>query len=275
MKKPRRIVRPNKRTRASRVGGHVRATASGAGLEGRVALVTGGGAGIGRAISLALGAAGASVVINYLSRRNHAEAVAREVRTVGGRAVVVRADVSSPKGAAKAVDAAVAAFGQLDILVNNVGDFLHKPLLEVTPEEWHAIIQNNLDSAFYCSLQAIRHMKKRRWGRIVNLGVAGCDSVRAFPNTTAYSVAKTGVLILTKSLAREVAPFGVTVNSVAPGLIDTGALAKRMMKKFESSMPMRRAGTPDEVADAVLFLVSEGASYITGACVPVSGGWLV
>jgi len=240
-----------------------------------VALVTGGGRGIGRAISLALGRAGASVAINYLSRRGPAETVAGEIRAGGGNAVVVRGDVSSPDGAAKAVEATVSKFGRLDILVNNVGDFLHKPLLEVTPEEWRATIQNNLDSAFYCSLRAIPHMEKRGWGRIVNLGVAGCDSVRAFPNTTAYNVAKTGVLILTKSLAKEVAPFGITVNLVAPGLIDTGALAKRTRMKFELSLPMRRAGTPDEVAGAVLFLVSEAASYITGACVPVSGGWLL
>jgi NAD(P)-dependent dehydrogenase (short-subunit alcohol dehydrogenase family) len=240
-----------------------------------VALVTGGGAGIGKAIALALGRAGASVVVNYRSRREPADAVVRAIRAAGGRAVVVHADVSSPRGASRAVDAAVSEYGRLDVLVNNVGDFLYKPLLEVTPEEWRATIQNNLDSAFYCSLRALPHMKKRGWGRIVNLGVAGCDGTRAFPNTTAYNVAKTGVLILARSLAREVAPFGITVNVVAPGLIDTGALARRMMKKFEASLPMRRAGTPEEVADVVLFLVSENASYITGACVPVSGGWLV
>jgi 3-oxoacyl-[acyl-carrier protein] reductase len=246
-----------------------------AGLEGRVALVTGGGAGIGKAISLALGVAGASVVVNWRSRRAQAEIVASVIRSQGGKAMDVGADVSSPDGAAKAVEAAVREFGRLDILVNNVGDFLHKPLLEVTPEEWRATIQNNLDSAFYCSLQAVPHMEKSGWGRIVNLGVAGCDSIRAFPNTTAYNVAKTGVLILTKSLAKEVAPFGITVNLVAPGLIDTGALATRTKMKFEPSLPMGRAGTPDEVAGAVLFLVSEAASYITGACIPVSGGWLL
>ncbi len=281
MKKSKHVTGRNKLTRGSRVGVTERRSEGAgvqtrpAGLEGRVALVTGGGAGIGRAISLALGRTGASVVVNCHTRRSHAEAVARAIRASGGRAVVVRADVSSPKGAARAVGAAVSEFGRLDILVNNVGDFLYKPLLDVTPGEWQAIIRNNLDSAFYCSLRAIPHMKKRRWGRIVNLGVAGCDGMRAFPNTTAYNVAKTGVLILTKSLAKEVAPFGVTVNVVAPGLIDTGALARRLMKRFEKSLPMNRAGTPDEVAGVVLFLVSEGASYITGACVPVSGGWLL
>jgi len=246
-----------------------------AGLDGRVVLVTGGGAGIGRAISLALGRAGASVTVNYLSRRGPAEAVAREIRACGSRAAIVRADVSSPKGAARAVETAVREFGRLDILVNNVGDFLHKPLLDMAPEEWREIIQNNLDSAFYCSIQAVPYMKKQNWGRIVNLGVAGCDNMRAFPNTAAYNVAKTGVLILAKSLAREVASFGITVNVVAPGLIDTGALARRTMKRFEASLPMKRAGTPDEVAGVVLFLIGDLASYITGSCITVSGGWLL
>ncbi len=244
-------------------------------LEGRAALVTGGGRGIGRAISLALGGAGANVAVNYRSRKGPADLVVREIRACGGNAVVIRADVSTPDGAARAVEAAVRKFGRLDMLINNVGDFLYKPVLEVTPEEWTETLRSNLDSAFYCSLRAVPHMKKRGWGRIVNVGVAGCDSVRAFPNTTAYNVAKTGVLILTKSLANEVAPFGITANLVAPGLIDTGTRSGRMMKKFQARVPAGRAGTPDEVAAAVLFLVSEAASYVTGACVPVSGGWLV
>lgn len=244
-------------------------------LSGKVALVTGGGAGIGRAISVALGEAGANVMVNYLSRRVPAEKVAREIRSRGGAARIIRADVSSPEGAETAVKAAVRQFGGLHILVNNVGDFLHKPILKVRPREWRRIVENNLDSAFYCSIQAVPHMKEEKWGRIVNLGVAGCETARAFPNTTPYNISKTGVLILARSLAKEVASFGITVNTVAPGLIDTGVLDRPTMRKLEKSLPLKRAGTPEEVADVVLFLVSDKASYITGSCITLSGGWLL
>jgi 3-oxoacyl-[acyl-carrier protein] reductase len=244
-------------------------------LQGKVALVTGGGTGIGRAISLALAEAGAHVMVNYRSKKASARKVAEEIRSAGSEAAVVGADVSTIRGAKKAVEITVRSLGRIDILVNNVGEFLHRPLLKVRREEWSGIIESNLNSVFYCSSYAIPQMRRRRWGRVVNIGVAGCDSVRAFPNTTVYNIAKTGVLILTKSLAKELAAFGVTVNVVAPGLADTGALSKRTMKKVEKGLPMRRAATPDEIADAVLFLVSDAASYVTGSCIPVSGGWLL
>ena len=244
-------------------------------LSGKVALVTGGGAGVGRAVSLALGGAGAAVMVDYLSRKELAESVAKEIRTLGGKSRVVRADVSLPRGAKVAVEKTVESFGRLDILVNNVGSFLHKPILNVESDEWCSVIQSNLNSVFYCSSQAIPQMKKREWGRVVNIGVAGCDDIRAFPNTTAYNIAKTGVLILSKSLAREVASFGVTVNVVAPGMVDTGVLSPSAMKEVEKRIPMKRAATCEEIARAVMFLVSDDASYITGACVTISGGWLL
>jgi 3-oxoacyl-[acyl-carrier protein] reductase len=244
-------------------------------LSGKVALVTGGGAGIGRAISLALGEAGAAVMIDYLSKKELAENVAKEIRAFGGKSRIVRADVSLPRGARTAVEAAIRWLGRLDILVNNVGSFLHKAVLNVTPEEWCGIIQNNLNSVFYCSSEAIPHMRKQGWGRVVNIGVAGCDDIRAFPNTTAYNVAKAGVVILSKSLAREVASFGITVNVVAPGMVDTGVLSKSAMKKIEKRIPMKRAAAPEEVAGVIVFLVSDHASYITGSCITISGGWLL
>jgi 3-oxoacyl-[acyl-carrier protein] reductase len=244
-------------------------------LSGKVALVTGGGAGIGKAISLALGKAGAAVMIDYLARKELADSVAKEIHSLGGKSRTVRADVSLPRGARTAVEATICSFGRLDVLVNNVGSFLHKPILAVRPEEWCGIIQNNLNSVFYCSIQAIPHMRKQEWGRIVNIGVAGCDDIRAFPNTTAYNIAKTGILILSKSLAREVAPFGITVNVVAPGMVDTGVLSKPAMKKLAERIPMKRAASPQEVARAVAFLISDDASYITGSCITISGGWLL
>jgi len=244
-------------------------------LSGKVALVTGGGSGIGKAVSLALGKAGAAVMIDYLSRKELADCVAKEIHAIGGKSRTVRADVSLPRGARTAVEATIRSFGRLDILVNNVGSFLHKPILAVKPEEWCGVIQNNLNSVFYCSSQAIPHMRKQGWGRIVNIGVAGCDDIRAFPNTTAYNIAKTGVLILSKSLAREVAPFGVTVNVVAPGMVDTGILSKPAMKKLAKRIPMKRVASPEEVARTIVFLISDDASYITGSCITISGGWLL
>ncbi|UCF78015.1 MAG: SDR family oxidoreductase [Candidatus Eiseniibacteriota bacterium] len=237
--------------------------------------MTGGGAGIGKALCLALGRAGAAVMVNYRSERAPAARVVDDIRASGGEAAVVAADVSLPRGARKAVETTVRTFGQLDVLINNVGEFLHKPLLEVEPEEWRRTVQSNLDSSFYCSSYAGAQMRKQEWGRIINLGVAGCENVRAFPNTTAYNAAKTGVLILTKSMAKELAPFGVTVNVVAPGMVDTEALSEREMRRVERGLPMRRAATLEEISAIVLFLVSEDASYVTGSCIPVSGGWLL
>lgn len=244
-------------------------------LDSRVALVTGGGAGIGKAISLELGRAGAAVVVNYLSRRELAESVSGEIRAAGGKSRTVRADVSLPRGAETAVEATVRAFGRLDILVNNVGSFLHKPILDVKPEEWCGVIQNNLNSVFYCSKHAIPYMKKLGWGRIVNIGVAGCDDLRAFPNTTSYNISKTGVLILSKTLARELARFNITVNVIAPGMVDTGILSRSAVRQIEKRIPIKRAATPEEIARLAIFLTSDSASYITGSCITISGGWLL
>jgi 3-oxoacyl-[acyl-carrier protein] reductase len=244
-------------------------------LRGRVALVTGGGKGIGKAIALALGRSGVVVMVNYRSGRAGALKVAEEIRAAGSEASVVRADVSTPGGAKKAVETTTRTMGRMDVLVNNVGEFLYRPVLKVRPEEWKGVIESNLNSVFYCSRQAIPQMKKRGWGRIVNIGVAGCDNIRAFPNTAPYNVAKTGALILTKTLAKELAPFGVTVNLIAPGLVDTGAHSTREIRRAEKALPMRRAATSEEIAHVVLFLVSDDASYVTGSCIPLSGGWLL
>jgi len=244
-------------------------------LRDRVVLVTGSSRGIGREIVITLAKHGAKVVVNYLRDSKAAQEVVSYIRERSGEAFAVQADVTDVSQVKGLIDAVLTTFGRLDILVNNVGSFIYKRLDEVGIDEWHSVIDSNLHSVFYCTKFALEPMRKHRWGRIINIAVAGAEHVRAAPNNTPYRIAKTGVLILTKSLAVVEARNGITVNAIAPGKIDKGDMPEHLRLQEMKGIPMGRLGKPQDVANAVLFFSKEDASYITGSCLILSGGWLI
>ena len=242
-------------------------------LRGEIALVTGSSRGIGRTIAVDLARRGADVAVNYHSARDAAEEVAEEIRGLGRRAITVQADVERGEDAARLAVTVARELGPIDLLVNNVGDFFLKPLAAMSNEEWDHVLNSNLSSAHYLSRAVLPAMRERRKGSICNIGLSPCHLVRGAPNVAAYAIAKTGILILTRSLATEEAPYGITVNCVSPGLIDNGHLPPEQAEWMRKRVPMGRLGRAEEVAVAVAFLLSEGASYISGANLAVSGGW--
>jgi NAD(P)-dependent dehydrogenase (short-subunit alcohol dehydrogenase family) len=241
-------------------------------LLGKKALVTGASRGIGRGIACALASQGAAVAINYRCDREAAEETAAEIIRDGGVAHCFQADVSVEPEARRLTAEAGDRLGGLDILVNNVGAFFFAPLDNTSFDDWDRVLKSNLFSCFYLCKAALPVLRGHG-SAIVNLGLSPLDRIRGAPNVGAYSVAKAGVLVLTRTLAVEEASHGVRINCVSPGLIDNGHLPGEQKQWMEARVPMGRLGTIDEVAQAVVFLVSDSASYISGANVSVSGGW--
>jgi 3-oxoacyl-[acyl-carrier protein] reductase len=242
-------------------------------LAGMAAVITGSGRGIGRAIALTFAEAGASVVINGRSAQDAADAVAAEVKTAGGRAVVHMADVSTPDGASGLINAAISAFGRLDILVNNVAHRIAQPLLDTSLEEWKSTLSSTLDTAFLCSRAAIPHLQEHGKGAIVNIG--GVSGQAGVKNRSAVATSKAGLSGLTAALAIELADQGVTVNCVAPGHIehhDRDEISKHFVDK---PIPMGRGGKPQEIAATVRLLCGPGGRFTTGQTIHVNGGWYV
>jgi len=242
-------------------------------LEGRVAIVTGASGALGRAIATALAAEGAAVIVHYGSNRDAAEAVVDAIRGQGGRAQAVQADLSVPDQAQRLVEAATSAFGGVHVLVNNAGIARDTLVLRMKEEDWQTVINTNLSGAFYCTKAVLREFVRRRGGRIINItSVAGQIGTAGQAN---YAAAKAGLIGLTKAVAREVASRGITVNAVAPGFIEAGMtvqLPADVMKGYIEQVPLGRAGKPEEVAAAVVFLASDDATYITGTVLNVDGG---
>jgi 3-oxoacyl-[acyl-carrier protein] reductase len=235
-----------------------------ASLEGKTALVTGASKGIGRAIALELGRAGATVVVGYRGGHDEAEAVAAEI---GGRAL--QADVSDAASAAALVEAA----GELDILVNNAGLTRDGLLMRMSDEDWDTVIQTNLSSVFYTCRAAARPMMKRRAGAIVN--VSSIVGIHGNPGQTNYAASKAGIIGFTKSLARELGSRGVRANVVAPGYVRTqltDVLPEAATDAMLVATPLGRLGDPEDVAGAVRFLCSDEASFVTGTVLLVDGG---
>jgi 3-oxoacyl-[acyl-carrier protein] reductase len=242
-------------------------------LASQVAIVTGGAGALGRAISTALAAEGAAVVVHYISRREAAEAVVGAISEQGGRAASVQADLSVPDGARQLVDAALESFGKIDILVNNAGMIRDTLILRMKDEDWSTVLHTNLSSAFYCTKAVLREFIRQHGGRIIN--IASIVAEVGNPGQANYVAAKAGLIGLTKAVAREVATRGITVNAVAPGFIEAGMtsrLSPEQTRAHLEQVPLGRAGKPEEVAAAVVFFASDDAAYITGQVLNVDGG---
>jgi 3-oxoacyl-[acyl-carrier protein] reductase len=241
------------------------------GLSGRVALVTGASRGIGRAIARQLAAQGAVVVA--AARADHAQGTVDEIASAGGRAEPASLDVTAPGAADEIVKGVLDRHGRLDILVNNAGIARDQLLLRMKREDWDGVIATNLTSAFALTQAALKPMIRQRGGRIVSISSVVGQSGNA--GQANYAASKAGLIGFSKSVALEVASRGITVNVVAPGLIETDmtrAMADAARQDWEAKIPLRRLGTPDDIAAVVCFLASDGASYITGQVVAVNGG---
>jgi len=238
-------------------------------MKDKIALATGSSRGIGRDIALKLADVTSGVAVHYKSNRKAAEEVARKIREKGKLGASFRADLTKEREATALVRKVEEKFSKIDILVNNFGPILVKSWEKVTSLEWDYILHSNLLSSLYCLRAVLLGMRKRKWGRIVNLGYSRAEQLVAFSTITPYAIAKTGLLILTRSVAASEASAGITVNMVSPGLMEGGILPE------SKDIPRGRLGRFKDVAEAVLFLVSEGADFVTGTNLIVAGGWKI
>ncbi len=241
-------------------------------LAGKVALVTGAAQGIGKTIALLLARHGADIAVSDVNLEK-AEETVKEIEALGRRSIAIRSDVSRFDDVERMVQAIVEKMGKIDILVNNAGIARDKLVLRMTEEDWDAVLDVNLKGTFHCVKAVVRHMSKQRSGKIVNIASVSGEMGNA--GQANYSASKAGVIGLTKTIAREFAQRGINVNAVAPGYIVTPmteALPEKTKEELQKMIPLERLGLPEDVAQAVLFLVSEASSYITGQVLNVNGG---
>jgi 3-oxoacyl-[acyl-carrier protein] reductase len=242
-------------------------------LAGKTALITGGSRGIGRATALELARLGANVVVNYRGNAEAASEVQALIEGQGGKAIAIAADVGQSAEIDRLFATIAQTFSNVDILVNNAGLTRDTLLMRMSEDDWDAVLNTNLKSAFLCSKAALRGMLKARWGRIVN--VSSLAGIVGNAGQANYSAAKAGMIALTKSLAQEVGSRGITVNAVAPGLVETemiGHLPDTLRQQILSHVALGRIGTPEEVAAMIGFLCTPGAAYITGQVMVIDGG---
>jgi len=248
-------------------------------LKNKVAIVTGARRGMGRTHALKLAQEGVKVVVSDISEED-CQKVVDEIEKAGGEGLALKCDVSKKKEVDELVKKTVDKFGKVDILVNNAGIAQFKPFLELTEEEWDRTLDINLKGYFLCAQAASKEMVKQKSGVIINIASVAMGQVGVgFPNVVHYCASKGGIVAMTEALVLELAPFGIRVNVISPGMIETPMIDPikqdpKMMEGLMSRVPLRRFGKPEEVSDLVLFLASDASSYMTGSAVVIDGGWL-
>jgi 3-oxoacyl-[acyl-carrier protein] reductase len=245
-------------------------------LRNRVALVTGASRGIGKEIALALGRTGLRVAVAFRTNKLGAQKVVSDLRALGAEGLAFATEVTDPARVKELIEAVAKQFGRLDVLVNNVGDFDWKPVMESTVEAWSGIIASNLYSVFYTTKFALPIMRRQRWGRIINLGAVGAERAFGQAKISAYSAAKAGIVAFTRSVALEEARNGITANVVNPPVIDQKELSlEEAQRVTDVRFPVGRPATGRDISEAVKFFASEEAAFITGQVLNVSGGWML
>ena len=239
----------------------------------RVALITGGARGIGRGVALDVAKEGWTVAICYRTSQREAKEVKHTIEGQGGTAMAIQCDVSQPHEATRLVKHVEETYGRIDALINGAGPYHRVPLLEETPEGWSEMFTNNLDPVFFLAKAVAPGMQARKYGRIISFGMANADKMEAQPNVTAHYIAKAGVLILTRTLAKLFAPHGITVNAISPGFVDSGSAPSEELAGMAKKIPAGYIGGVQDAVQAVRYFLSDDARYVTGANLHLSGGW--
>jgi 3-oxoacyl-[acyl-carrier protein] reductase len=242
-------------------------------MNERVAIITGGAKGIGHAISIALAREGWSIALCYRKSEKEANDTLDTIKKSGMRGMAVKCDVSDPKAAENFVKKVEKEWGRIDALINGAGPYHRVNLLEETIEGWHSMFDNNLHPVFYLSRVVAEGMKSRKWGRIINFSMANADQMVSQPQITAHYISKVGVLVLTRSFAKLLGPYGITVNAISPGFINSGSAPESELQSMVKNIPAGYIGNPEDVVSAARFLLSDDARYINGANIQISGGW--
>jgi 3-oxoacyl-[acyl-carrier protein] reductase len=242
-------------------------------MSTKVALITGGAKGIGRAIALDLAAQHWSIAICYRTSAQAAADTSKEILSCGGQALSIQCDVSDPVAARSLVTRVETEWGRIDVLINGAGPYHRINLFDETVEGWREMFDGNLHPIFYLGQAVAGGMKARKWGRIVNFSMANADQMVSQPDVTAHYIAKAGVLILTRTLAKMLAPHGITVNAVSPGFIDSGSAPPGELAGMVKRIPAGYVGTVEDTVGAVRYLLSEEARYVNGANIQISGAW--
>jgi 3-oxoacyl-[acyl-carrier protein] reductase len=242
-------------------------------MANHIALITGGAKGIGRGIALDLAARQWKIAICYRTSESDAQRTVQEIEQRGGTGMAIRCDVSDPAAAKALVSQVEKEWGRIDVLINGAGPYHRVNLFDETVEGWNEMFDGNLHPIFYLTQAVAPGMKSRKAGRIVNFSMANADQMEAQPDVTAHYIAKAGVLILTRAFAKLLAPYGITVNAISPGFIDSGSAPPQELAAMTKRIPAGYIGTVEDTVAAVRYLLSDEARYVNGANIHISGGW--